>query len=123
MKSALLRVQVIQISDEPLNAAVRRRIFERPFHGAAFPKFVARSEFAAHEEQLFAGMREHVAEEQTQVGEFLPVVARHFGEQRVFAVDHFIVRKRQNEILAEGVQQRKGQVVVVELAMDGIGAK
>ena len=32
-----------------------------------------------------------IGEEQTEIGELLPQVAGHFVEQRVFAVDDFVV--------------------------------
>ena len=38
-------------------------------------------EFAAHEQQLLAGMREHETEIGAQVGELLPVVPRHSANQ------------------------------------------
>ena len=67
--------------------------------------FVPLAELAAHEQQLLAGVRPHVAVEQPQVGELLPQVARHLVEQRAFAVHHFVVRERQHEVLGEGVDQ------------------
>ena len=111
-------VQVVQIRNQPLDAAVRRRIFERPFDRARFPEFVCAAELAAHEKQLLARMREHVAEEQPQVGEFLPVVAGHFLEQRAFAVHDFVVRERQDEIFVEGVEHGERQLAVVVLAVE-----
>ena len=47
---------------------------------------------------LLARLRVHVAEQQPQIGELLPLVARHFADQRAFAVHHFVVRQRQDEI-------------------------
>ena len=57
------------------------------------------AEVAAHEQQLLAGMRPHVAVEQPQVGELLPQVAGHLVEQRALAVHDFVVRQRQDEVL------------------------
>ena len=78
------------------------------------------AELAAHEHQFFAGLGVHVGEKQTQVGEFLPFVAGHFADQRSFAVNHFVVRERQHEILLERIQHAEGELAVVILAMDGI---
>ena len=64
-----------------------------------------------------------IAVEQTEIGELLPEVARHFVEERVFAVNDFVVGKGKNEIFAEGVDQRKGDLVVFVFAIDGIGGK
>ena len=63
-------------------------------------------------------MRPHVAVQQPQVGELLPQVAGHLVQQRALAVDHFVVRERQDEVLVEGVDQAEGQLVVVVLAVD-----
>ena len=90
----LAGVQMIQILDEALHPAVRRRIFQRPIHAAFFPEFVALGQLAAHEQQFLAGVRVHVAEKQTQVCKLLPVVARHFFQQGALAVDDFIMRER-----------------------------
>ena len=79
---------------------------------------LALPDLRSHEQQLLAGMRPHVGEKRADVGESLPFVARHLAEQRSLAVDHFIVRNRQHEILGEGVQQAEGDVVVVVLAVD-----
>ena len=76
------------------------------------------AEVAAHEQQLLAGMRPHVAVQQPQVGELLPQVAGHLVQQRAFAVNHFVVRHRQHEVLVEGVDQAEGQLVVMVAAMD-----
>ena len=53
------------------------------------------AEFATHEQHLLAGLGVHVAEQQAQIGELLPLVSRHFADQRTFAVHDFIVRQRQ----------------------------
>ena len=76
------------------------------------------AELAAHEQQLLAGLRVHVAVEQAQVGELLPVVARHLAEERAFAVDDLVVRERQHEVLVEGVEHAERELAVVILAVD-----
>jgi len=45
--------------------------------------------------------------QRAQVGEPLPVVARHLREQRALAVDDLVVREREDEVLAERVEQPK----------------
>ena len=66
------------------------------------------------------GCAPHEAQIGAQIGKTLPAVARHFADQRSFAVDDFVVRKRQDEILGERVEQPEGHVVVMVLAMDRI---
>ena len=77
----------------------------------------ALAELAAHEQQLLAGVRPHEAVQRAQVGELLPLVARHLADQRALAVDDLVVRQRQHEVLAEGVDQREGQPAQVVLAV------
>ena len=69
---------------------------------------------------FLAGLPVHVAEQQAQVGELLPVVARHLPEQRALAVHHLVVRERQHEVLVEGVEHPEGDLVVVPLAVDRV---
>ena len=45
----------------------------------------------------------HEAEIGAQVGELLPAVAGHLGQQRALAVHDLVVRQRQHEVLAERV--------------------
>ena len=77
-------------------------------------------DLAAHEQQLLAGVHEHVAVERPQVGVLLPHVAGHLVEHRAFAVHDLVVRERQDELLAVGVHHREGDPVVVPLAMHRI---
>src|SRR3546814_10577715 len=58
-----------------------------------------------------------------QVGELLPAVARHLAEQRALAVDDFVVAQRQDEVLAEGIDQAEGHLVVVMAAVDRVLAQ
>ena len=71
-EARFVAVQTVQVGDQSLDAAMRRRILERPIDRCRPPEFAALAEFAAHEKQLLAGMREHVAEKQPQIREFLP---------------------------------------------------
>ena len=76
-------------------------------------------DLVAHEEQFLAGLREHVAEEKAEVRVFLPLVAGHHAEERAFAVDDFVVRERQGEVLAEGVNHAESQLALMMFAVDG----
>src|SRR5687768_8074412 len=81
---------------------------------------VALPELTSHEKQFLAGMCPHVSIQQSQAGESLPFISRHASDQRAFAVDDFIMRERQHEILTEGVPNAEGDFVLVVFAMDGI---
>ena len=82
--------------------------------------FACLPELLAHEQELLARMAPHEAVEGARVGEALPFVARHLANDRAFAVDDFIVRDRQHEVLAEGVKEAEGHLVVMPAAIDRI---
>src|SRR6266567_457489 len=92
---------------------VRRKTNELPVKASVVIPFVPLPEFAAHEEQLFARMPVHPRQKHSEIGKLLPFVAWHFGQQRTLAVHHFIVTKHQDEILLEGVKERKRDVAVM----------
>src|SRR3984893_14661054 len=95
-----------------------------PFQTASLTKFAALPELLAHEEKLLAGMAILIGVEETQVGELLPHVAGHLVEERVFAVDDFVVRERQDEVFRKRVEQREGELVLVVFSVDGgVGEK
>ena len=77
-------------------------------------------EFAAHEQQLLAGLGPLHGVQQAQVGEPLPVVARHLVEQRPLAVHDLVVAERQHEVLARRVHRPERDLAVVPLAMDRV---
>ena len=81
------------------------------------------SELSAHEQHFLAGVPIHEAIEGTEVGKSLPFVAGHFVEQRPLSVHHFIVRKHQDEVFIEGVEESKCNLILVEEAVNGIAAE
>ena len=117
MQRRLGAVDAVQVLDPALHAGMRRVGEAPPFEHVVVVPFGVLRELAAHEQQLLARVRPHVAEQQPQVGEALPVVARHLAEQRALAVHHLVVRERQHEVLAEGVDEREGQLAVVPAAV------
>src|SRR6266536_1002307 len=84
--------------------------------------FVALTELAAHEEQLFAGMTVHPCQKHPEIGKLLPFVAGHLRQQRTLAVNDFVVAKDQNEVLLERVEQRKGDIPVIIAPVNRIEA-
>lgn len=87
-----------------LQSAMGLVVTEMPVETGVMVPFLPLPELTAHEQHLFAGMAVHVAIEQPEVGKSLPHVAGHLVEQRSFAVDHFVMREGQDEILTEGVE-------------------
>src|ERR1035441_7492760 len=82
-------------ADPALHSLVRSKSQRMPVNAAVVVPFAPLGNLAAHEQQLLARLGEHVAEQQTQIGIFLPVVSRHFAEQRTLAVHHFVMRQRE----------------------------
>src|SRR5262249_22643469 len=80
------------------------------------------SELIPHEQQFFPRMPEHETIEQTQVGKLLPFIARHLCYHRAFAVDHFIMRERQDKVLTKGVHQAERDLVMPVAAQNEIDA-
>ena len=112
--------QVVERADEVLDAYVEVGVGGIPVDAAFMRPFGPLAEFAAHEQQFLARVGPHQAVEQAQVGKLLPVVARHLGQQAALAVDHFVVRERQHEVLVEGVVQAEAERVLVVAAIDRI---
>jgi len=112
---------VIEIGDELLDAAVRGPLKKMPIEAARFAPLIALGKFLTHEEEFFAGVRIVISVEQAEIGELLPHIAGHFVDQRVLAVNDFVMGKGKNKVFAERVDQRKGDFVVFVLAVDRIG--
>ncbi len=76
--------------------------------------------FSPHEDELLAGLGVHIGKEEPEVGKFLPEVAGHLIEKRALPVDYLVMREHENKVLGEGVQKRKGKVVLMVFAKDGV---
>ena len=87
-----LRMHRVLLDEMPVKTVVEVPLDELPV-------------LTAHEEQLLAGMCHPIAEEATQPREFLPVVARHFADERALAVHDLIMRERQDKVLGECVHE------------------
>ena len=95
--------------------ACRGSVEQVPVEARVVVPLLPLPDLAAHEEQLLAGLGPHVREQQPQVGELLPVVARHLREQRALQVHDLVVRERQHEVLGVLVHPAERQLGVVEL--------
>ena len=100
-----------------------RPFAEMPFQAGVVVPFTPLSEFSTHEQHFLAGMPVHVAIEEPEVGKSLPLVAGHFVEQRPLPVHHFIVRKHQDEIFIESIEEPECNLVLVKAAVDWIMAE
>src|SRR5690242_8634085 len=78
------------------------------------------SELTAHEDQLTSRVSKHVTEEETQVREFFPFIARHSSQQRSFSMHHFIVRKRQHKVLRESIHDAERNFILMKSSVNWI---
>ena len=120
----MVAVGVVEVAHEVLHAFVpTAAVFffqQEPIERLVVIPLAALREFAAHKQQFFAGETIHKAVIRAQVSEFLPSVARHFGEQRAFAVYHFVVRQRQDKVFAVLIHHAEGHQIVVVFAVNRI---
>ncbi len=123
VQSRLAAHELVQIGHGLFQTLVRFPLQQMPLQAFVVIPFVPLAEVAAHIEQLLAGMRPHVAEQKPHVGELLPQVAGHLIQERALAVHNFIVRKRQDKIFVEGVNQRERQLIVMKRAVNWILAE
>ncbi len=113
-----MTVEVVEIVDQPLLAAVLGILQQVPGQLGIVVPLVALGDFGAHEVELFARVAVHEAHVGAQVGGLLPLVARHLVEHGVLAVYHLVVRERQDEVLVIVVNHGEGHVVVVVATVD-----
>ena len=113
MQSRLRLVKPVQIPDKQLNPFMQRKFEKMEIEAAILVPLAALSELLAHEQKLLARMRPHEAVIGAKVRKLLPIVARHFVDQRSLAVHHFIMAEWQHEILGESIKQAECQPVMV----------
>jgi hypothetical protein len=81
------------------------------------------TDFISHKEKLFARMEIHVTIKQSQICKFLPLVPWHLSDHGSFAMDDFIMGKRQYEIFMKGIEEAEGEGIVMILPVKGILGK
>ncbi len=123
MKGRLGGIKMIEVVDEALDTAVGIVLEEMPVKAVGFAPFGTLGEFLTHEEELLAWVSVLIGVEEAEIGELLPQVAGHFVEERIFAVDDFVVGERKKEIFSEGVKERERELVVFVFAVDGVVGK
>ena len=80
------------------------------------------TKLASHEQELLSRLAPHVTEEQPQLRQLLRFRPRHLRRQRALHVDDLVVRERQHEPFAVGVEHAEGQLVVVVSAVNRLAA-
>ena len=99
----MVHIVCIQAAHVVVHGLVHGILEEVPVQAVIVLPFDELAKFTAHEQELLARMGHPVAVEGAQAGEFLPVVARHLVQKRMFAVDDFIMRQRQDKILGKSI--------------------
>src|SRR5574341_647361 len=80
-------------------------------------------ELSPHEEHFLTWMPVHIAQQSPKVCEPLPLIPRHLIEQGTLPMDHLIMGKHENEILAKGINQSEGQVILMVFPEDGVSTE
>src|SRR5215471_5670014 len=96
-----LSVEMVQVRHPPLQASVWRKRQQMPVQAGIVMPLAPLAELPTHEEELFADLSIHIAQQESEVGEFLCVIPWHFAQQGAFAIDDLVVRQGQNKIFAE----------------------
>ena len=118
-----IAVDEVNIPHEALDALVpfaTPTVEVAPVHGMPLGPLGSLAKFLAHEEQVLAGVGEHVAIEGAEAGGLIPVVARHAFPQRALAVDYFVVAKRQYVALGVGIDHGEGELAMVIGTVNGL---
>ena len=113
-------VDLIQAADALLHLRMTLILEQEPIQLVIEFPLDEVTEFTAHEQQLLAGMGHGVAVEHPQAREFLPQVAGLLVQHGMLAVHDLVVAEGQHIIVAEGVHQGEGDLVMVVLAVDRI---
>ena len=111
---------MVQVTDIVLHLLVARIFEQEPVKLTLFVPLGKLRELIAHEAELFARMRHHIAVEGAQIAELHIIFAGHLIDERILAVDDLIVRQRQNVILRIRIGHREGELIVAALAVERV---
>src|SRR4051812_37874253 len=92
----LAAIKQIQIADPALASLMLLAGEQSPIERPIMIPFLPLGELRSHKEKLFAWLCRHVPEEQSEVRELFPFVARHLIPERTFAIHDLVVRERQH---------------------------
>ncbi len=120
MEGLLLPIQPVKIRYPVLKTFVERIVQQTPVEAHVMIPLVPLPEFPSHEEEFFPGLSIHVSQKQPEIRELLPVIAGHLPQERPLAVNDLVMRQGQNEVFVIGVQEPKGEAVVMVLPVHGV---
>src|ERR1700730_2404237 len=111
---------MVELLQEPAQTVVTRQSDQFPIKAAVVIPLAPLPKLTAHKKQLLARMTIHPCVKHPEIRELLPFIARHFVDERTFAVHDLIVAQDENEMLLKRIDQRESDVVVMEPAEDRI---
>ena len=91
MKGRLLTIVPVEVPHVALESGVQWALEQVPVERLFVAPLPPLAKFLPHEEEFFAGVDVHVRIQRTQRGGLLPLVAGHLGDERPFAVHHFVM--------------------------------
>ena len=112
-EGGMLLVEGVQGLDVGLQLGVLIVAQQHPVQRLCLIPLGELAELLTHEQQLLARVGHHVAKEGAQVCKLGVVLAGHLVDQAALAVHHLIVADGQHKVLAEGVEEAEGDLVVV----------
>ena len=115
-----MSVEPVQMLHEPAETFVGVLLGEMPVEAERVLPLRKLAELDSLEDEFLSRMCPHPREEHPAVGEFLPVVAGHFIDERSLAVNNFVVAENKDEMLLERIQHGKSDFPLVIPAVDGI---
>ena len=90
---------------------------ESPLQARLLVPLIHLAEILSHKQKFLSRMPHHKAVSSPEVRELLLLgVPRHLSCQGTFSVDHLVVGKYQDELLAVGIEHAEGQLPVVVMA-------
>lgn len=102
---------------------IRSSTEKPPIELAVGVPFTALTKFATHEQEHLTREKPLITKESAEIGEATPVISGHAGKQGAFAVDDFIVGKREDKVFVMMIKHRESEIVLVVLAMDRVAAE
>ena len=120
-EGGVLFVEAVQALDVVLQLGVLVVAQQHPVQLLCLVPLGELTKLLSHEQQLLAGVCHHVAKEGPQVGKLVVVLSGHLIDEAPLTMDHLIVADGQYKVLAEGVEEAEGDLVVVAGAEQGVG--
>jgi len=114
VEGRLLAIEAIELPDKPGKLPMAVILEQVPVQALLMVPLVELSKLTAHEEQFFSWVSPHPSIEGAEVGELLPQVTGHTGDEGAFAVDDFVMGEGEDEVFGEGIEEAESQLIVVE---------